>query len=83
MKYVISSSEFTPEIIMGHDTSHQELRKAMTGKVGSAGFFDIEGDLVIVGGYSIGLGIGPSKRDAALIASALGLGYDKVHPKSL
>lgn len=83
MKYIITDSEFQPEIVIGHDVGHERLTKSIIGRVAGAGHFRIEDGKVKTYGDSIGLNKRPEKRDASLLATYLGLGYDKVHPESL
>lgn len=81
MKYIITDSEFQPAIVIGHDVGHQDLKKSVPhSRIAGAGHFEIIDGKVQVYGKSIGLGIGPSERDASLLAAHLGLGYDHVLP---
>lgn len=85
MKYLITDSEFTPQIVMGYDIFHADLRKAFyseRARLSGGGHFEVKDGLVRTYGKSEGLNIYPAQRDASLIAAYLGIGYDKVHPDS-
>ncbi len=80
MKYIISASEFNPQVVIGHGVMHVDLAKALFVRtpISGAGHFEIVDGKVRTYGESFGLNIKPAEHDASRIAAYLGLGYDKV-----